>query len=457
MEKVLILGAGMVARPIVRYLLEQKIEVTLGDIEKLKAEELINRHPRGTAIAIHMEDEPQIDKLISEHNVIVSLLPWKYHPVVARLCVKNKKSLVTTSYVKEAMSALDAEAKQAGIILLNECGLDPGIDHMSAKKIIDSVHADGGKILGFYSLCGALPAPESANNPFNYKFSWSPRGVIQAGNNDASYLRNGKIVNIATENLFKDTFQLNFPGIGNLYAYPNRDSLTYIDLYEIPEAQTMLRGTLRYAGWCETLDALKALGMTQEDLQFFEGMTYADMMARQVGHDNIENLRIAVAKYLNIDLYSHPIDAMEWLGLFENTPMSRQESSTFDILSDLMIAKMKMKPEDSDMCVMQHQFLIESKNGHREVIKSSLLDFGSAKEDTAIARTVALPAASAVKLILQGKINLTGVHIPTKKEIYEPLLQTLSGLGIRLKEQMHLPEDSFVAYSHPERDFETLT
>jgi len=265
MKKVLILGAGLVVKPIVRYLLNKGYQVTVATRTKSKAEAMIDGHPEGTALAWTVDDEETLDNLVANHDLTVSLLPYAYHVMVAKKCLKHHKNMVTTSYVSKEMKALHEEAKTEGIIILNELGLDPGIDHMSAMRIIDNVHDKGGKIEEFYSLCGALPAPEACDNPFNYKFSWSPKGVVMASNNDGNYLRYGENIYIPPQDLFKNPMKTNFPDVGKLEIYPNRDSLPYIDLYGIPETKTMFRGTFRHPGWCESLDAIKALKLITND------------------------------------------------------------------------------------------------------------------------------------------------------------------------------------------------
>jgi len=265
MKKVLILGAGMVVKPIVTYLLKNGFSVTVATRTKSKAEDMIDAHPNGNPVEWTVEDEATLDLMVMNHDIAVSLLPYAHHLLVAKYCLKHKKNMVTTSYVKPEMKALDEQAKEAGIIILNELGLDPGIDHMSAMRIIDNIHKNGGKVESFYSLCGALPAPEAANNPFKYKFSWSPKGVVMAGNNDGKFLLNNEISYVPTQDLFKNPKSLNFPDVGILEIYPNRDSLPYIDLYGIPETATMFRGTFRYKGWCETLDAIKALKLISNE------------------------------------------------------------------------------------------------------------------------------------------------------------------------------------------------
>jgi saccharopine dehydrogenase (NADP+, L-glutamate forming) len=445
MKKVLILGAGMVVRPIVRYLLEKGYEVTVATRTKSKADDMIAGYPNGKAIAWTVEQETELDRMIADHDLTVSLLPYVHHVMVAKKCIRLKKNMVTTSYVKPEMRALDAEAKIAGIIILNELGLDPGIDHMSAMRIIDHIHGKNGKVEEFYSFCGALVAPEVEENPFRYKFTWAPKGVVMAGNNDGKYLKHGKEIYVPTENLFKNPLKVNFPKVGLLDVYPNRDSLSYKDLYGIPEAQSIMRGTFRYEGWCEIIDALKILKLLSYDKMSMEGMTYAGFMARQIGERSSENIKTKVASKLNLKTDARPVRAMEWLGLFRDEPMNRKEDSPFEVVSDMMIAKMMIHPEERDMVLLQHTFVASYPDGKKEVIKSRMLDFGTLKTDTSIARTVALPAACGVGMILEGKIKAKGVHIPVIPDIYNPILDQLETMNIKMVEEYGLPMSENIA------------
>jgi len=438
MKKVLLLGAGMVAKPFTDFILDVNIHLTIATRTKQKADELIKNRENGKSVAWTVDDLTKLEELIAEHDVTVSLLPYTYHVTVAKLCIKHRKNMVTTSYVSEEMKSLDNKAKETGILILNEIGVDPGFDHMTAMRIIDKVHEKEGKIKEFYSLCGALAAPEEADNPFRYKFSWSPQGVIMAGNNGAKYLKNNEILEIPTENLFKNPLQIDFPEVGKMEVYPNRDSLSYIDIYHLPDIETMFRGTFRYPNWCTSMDAIKALGMVSYEKQNFEGKTYKDVVAEQI---NVypKNVKEKVAEKLQLDIHDPAIESMEWLGFFNSEKVPFQEGSTFDLTSDLMIKKMMLSKGSRDMVIMLHSFLVEKADGTKEVIKSRLLDFAT-KEDTSIARTVALPAAIAVKMILEGKISDTGVHIPVSKSIYEPVLTELEKLGISMIEEWGLPE-----------------
>jgi saccharopine dehydrogenase-like NADP-dependent oxidoreductase len=444
MKKVLILGAGMVVKPIVTYLLDKGYFVTVATRTRSKAEDMIMGHPNGSAVAWTVDNGETLDEMIASHDLTVSLLPWIHHIMVAQHCIKHKKNMVTTSYVKPEMKALDQEAKDAGIIILNELGLDPGIDHMGAMRIIDHVHNHGGKVEEFYSICGALPAPEAATNPFKYKFSWSPKGVVMAGNNDGNYLRHGKVQYIPTQDLFKNPLSVDFPEVGILEIYPNRDSMPYIEVYGIPETKTMMRGTFRYPGWCESIDAMKALKLISSDNYDFTGKTYAEMVAMIIGESDTANIKQKVAGFLGLPVDAYAIGALEWLGIFSHEPMNRQNDTPYEITSDLMIAKMELGREERDMVAMQHVFLASYPDGKREVIKSSMLDFGTLATDTAVARTVALPAAVGVEMILNNEIEVNGVHIPVIPAIYNPILDALEKMNIRMVEEFGLPESDII-------------
>jgi saccharopine dehydrogenase (NADP+, L-glutamate forming) len=438
MKRVLILGAGLVVKPMVEYLLESGFGILIASPMRERADEMINGHPNGKSVNWSMDDPATLDIMVGEHDLTVSLLPYKFHVDVARICLKHRKPLVTTSYVQPAMQELHNEALAAGVILLNEIGLDPGIDHMSAMRIIDYVHGKGGTIEEFYSICGALPAPEAAGNPMGYKFSWSPKGVVLASRNNALYLKDGKRVYIEPVNLFKDRFEMDFPGVGRLEVYPNRDSISYTDIYGVTSTKTMYRGTFRFPGWCETLDLMKELNMLDDEIIDYTGMSWSDFTAERAETGN-RNLRKTLAKKMGLPADSRALESFEWLGLFSNKQMGYTKTSPFEITSDRMISMMMLGDNDRDMVVLQHVFVARYKDGTAEVIKSGMVDYGTPATNTSIARTVALPAAIAVKMILDKKITLSGVYRPVVSEIYEPVLNELETLGIAMKEEFGLP------------------
>jgi saccharopine dehydrogenase-like NADP-dependent oxidoreductase len=443
MKKVLILGAGMVVKPMVEYLLKNNIGLMIASPMKERADEMINGNPMGKSLDWSMDDSAMLEKLVAGYDITVSLLPYKYHSDVAKVCLRYGKSLVTTSYIQPGMMDLDESARKAGVLFLNEIGLDPGIDHMTAMSIIDHIHNKNGKVEAFYSLCGALPASECADNPFKYKFSWSPKGVILASRNSALYLKNEQKVFIEPVDLFKDRFTYNFQGIGDLEVYPNRDSVSYIDIYRIPETKTMYRGTFRYKGWCEALDAMKILKMLDDNVKDYQGITSAEFLAERT-RNQVTGLKNSVATRLGIPVNSVAIEALDYLGFFSDEVLQYNETTPFEITSDRMIKKMMLNANERDMVVLQHIFLASYPDGKKEVIKSSMLDFGSPATNTSIARTVALPAAIAVKMILEKKIAVTGVHRPVIPQIYIPVLNELKTLGIEMKEEYGLPESEMI-------------
>lgn len=443
MKKVLILGAGLVVKPMVEYLLKNNFELLVASPMKDRADEMIKGNPHGSSLDWSMDDPAMLEKIVAENDIVVSLLPYKYHADVAKVCLRHGKSIVTTSYIQPEMKELDESAKNAGLLFLNEIGLDPGIDHMTAMRIIDHIHGKGGKVEEFYSLCGALPAPESADNPLRYKFSWSPKGVILASRNSAHYLKKGRKIYIEPSDLFKDTFNYSFPGIGNLEVYPNRDSVSYMDIYGIPETNTMYRGTFRYKGWCESLNVMKGLNMLDDSVKDCQGMSYVDFLSETTGLA-VKDLRINLAKKLGISLTSVPIQSLDFLGFFSDEKLQYHETTPFDITSDRMIKRMLLSSTDRDMVILQHIFLASYPDGNKEVIKSSMIDFGSPLTNTSIARTVALPAAIAVKMILEKRIEVKGVCRPVIPEIYNPVLDELKTLGVEMKEEYGLPESEMI-------------
>ena len=436
MNNILVLGAGMISRPLVRYILnEQDFYVKMASRTVSKAEKIIDGHARGEAITLDVNNDSHLEELISKSDVTVSLLPYIYHVKVARLCIKHMKHLVTTSYVSDNMQILDNQAKKARILILNECGLDPGIDHMSAMRIIHNVKKCNGKVISFRSTTGALPSFEANNNPFGYKFSWSPRGVLLASLNPSQWLQDGKIVSYPGEKLFENyTFQ-DVPGVGTFENYPNRNSVPYKEIYGLTDAKTVYRGTFRMAGWCETMRKIVAIGwLNEEPLEDFNGETYGHLTGYLIGKRSYENLIDAISKFLGIEKYSTVMKRLEWLGLFSDEPLPKDRNTPLDYLNVLTLRKMSLGENERDMIVMHHEFLVKY-DTKKEYITSTLVEYGIPNGDSAVARTVGLPAAIAVKLILKKKLDNVGIYIPTLPEIYNPILDELEEMNIKFYEK----------------------
>ncbi len=436
MKKVVVFGAGMVAGEHVAYLLNHGIEVTVASRTLAKAEKLVAGRPAGHAVAMNSDDREAVAELIDRHDLVVSLLPYVYHPSIARLCVQRGKHMVTTSYVKPEMAALDGPAKAAGVVLLNEIGVDPGIDHMSAMRVIHTVQKEGGRITKFISYCGGLPAPEANDNPFGYKFSWSPRGVLLAGKNPAHYLWNGEDIDIPAGTLFDHygTMPVEIEGKTITYeTYPNRDSLQYAKTYGIESTNTMLRGTLRNLGWCSTLSLISDLGLLDENpVPGFAGGTWADLIRRLApgGGDSKAN----IAAKLGVPADSAVVANLEWLGVLSDDPLPAGPATPIDWLCARMLDSMRFLPGERDLLIMRHEFEAEYPD-RRTRITSVMVDFGIPGGATSMARTVGLPAAIGVRMILEGAIRTPGVLIPVTQDLYEPILRELESLGIRLEER----------------------
>ncbi len=435
MNKILVLGAGLVSRPGVHYLLEQKgLQVTVASRTVSKAENLVKGHANGRAVAVDVENEKELAALIAQNDIVISLLPWIHHVKVAGLCLEHGKNMVTTSYVSEGMKKLAPAVAAKGLIFLNEIGVDPGIDHMSAMKIIHQVEAEGGKVLHFHSYCGGLPAPEHNDNPFGYKFSWSPRGVVLASRNSARYLEDGRIVEIPGKDLFAAPKVEEVEGLGRFEVYPNRDSVPYKELYGLKDALTVIRGTYRNIGWCETLKKIVELGLVDETPQAgLKGISFKQMTAGLVGSAG-KDLKKETAKKLGIAASSAVMKRLEWLGLFSDETVP-EAGNYLDVLSAQLQKKLFFKEGEKDLLLLRHRFIVENKDKTRDLITSTLIDFGIPFGDSSMARTVSLPMAIGTRLIAEGRITRQGVFIPVTPDVYLPVLAELETLNIKMAEK----------------------
>lgn len=435
MQNILVLGAGLVARPLLRYLLTRyEYRLAVATLDVPRAQMLMGEHPRGTVVDLDVSDETRTAAMIAEADVVVSLLPAGFNPTIARHCIAHRKHMVSTSYTSKEMAALDETARAADVLLLNEIGLDPGIDHMSAASIVRRIRGVGGTVTEFQSCCGGFPALDANTNPWGYKFAWSPQAAIRAGRQSARYLRNGEIVEVHGDELFAHSWPYEIEGHGVFEIYPNRDSVKYIGQYRLEGVGNMFRGTIRYPGWCATMLAAAQLGLFDSDRRHWpDGTTYADFLTRLVpnGHGS---LPYRVAEHLRISVDAEVISRLEWAGLFSDRPIPETNASPLEVFGNRLMKLMMYQPGERDLVALKHLFTVAYPDGSKEEIRSLLVQTGEPWGDSAMARTVSLPAAIATDIILRNGFTARGVQIPVLREIYEPVLEALEERGIRLSE-----------------------
>lgn len=439
MKKILVLGAGRSSSACISYLITNapanNWQIMVGDFSESTARERTGTAVNTQAIPFNVENTEASRAAIGKADVVISLIPANFHPLVAKLCLDEKKHLLTASYVSEEMKSFDIEAKAKGLLFLNECGLDPGIDHMSAMQVIDKIKLQGGKILSFESFTGGLIAPETdPENPWRYKFTWNPRNVVLAGQGTAKFLQNGKFKYIPYQQLFLRTTPINVPGFGEYEGYANRDSLKYIAAYRLEECKTVLRGTLRNKGYCNAWNVLAQLGCCDDfyAMDEIKSMTHKDYISSFLETDSaIEEM---IIKRFSISPHGEEMKRLRWSGLFSDEKIGLEKGTPAQILEHILNKKWKLNSGDKDFIVMWHRFKYLL-NGKEKEIQAWLTVTGEEETQTAMAKTVGLPLAIACKFLLQGKILDRGVVIPLQKEIYEPILNELKELGIGLKEK----------------------
>ena len=443
MTKVVVFGAGRSSGYVIRYLLEyaqkHNFQITVIDAELKNAQDKINGNPAGIAVAINIENETDRKKYIQEAEVVVSMMPPHLHTVIAQDCLLYGSHLITASYVSPAIREMDSAAKKAGLCFMNEIGLDPGIDHMSAMKIIQDVQEKGGTIHSFKSWCGGLVAPESDDNPWHYKISWNPKNVLSAGNATAKYLYQGAKKFIPYHSIFSTIYPIEIDGKGVFDGYANRDSLGYIDDYNLQDVDTLLRGTLRYKGYCKAWNILVAMGLTDDTFEIEDtaSMSYADFTKSFLPeyYDSNLSCKENFKKIYNLESDPDTLDKMEYLGLFSDDKIPFVKASPAQILMDLMLKKWHLQPADKDLVIMKHEFeytLADQKYFHESILYLE----GINSQDTAMAKTVGLPAAIFTTMLLEKKCSLTGVHIPIQKEIYNFILPKLEQENIIFQENI---------------------
>jgi saccharopine dehydrogenase (NADP+, L-glutamate forming) len=438
MKTILILGAGRSSSSLITYLLDQAAlhqwHVVVGDASLEMARQKIGSHPSGRAVEFDIQ-QPKSAEVIAGADVVVSLLPPPFHPIVAVNCLKYNKHMLTASYISDEMKAFDEEARAKGLIFINECGLDPGIDHMSAMQVIDRIRLRGGELISFESFTGGLIAPETdPENPWRYKFTWNPKNVVMAGQGTAKYLQEGKFKYIPYQQLFKRITDVHVPGLGDFEGYANRDSLKYIDTYKLSGISTMLRGTLRNKGFCTAWNVFVQLGCCDDtyEMEGVDTMTHADFLNAFLDGKG-KTIEEKILDYNHL-VANNEIKFLHWSGFFDQEPVGLSKGTPAQVLEHILNKKWKLNSGDKDQIVMWHRFIYEQK-GKQHEIQASLVATGADSIYTAMAQTVGLPLGIATKLLLQGKIKARGVVIPITSEIYNPVLEELKTMGIELNER----------------------
>ncbi|KAG0240071.1 hypothetical protein BGW41_007236 [Actinomortierella wolfii] len=458
-KRVLLCGSGFVAGPLVDYLLrDPNVDMTIASNSQAEATHLALGKKNTKVVPLDVKDNEKMASLVKESDIVVSFVPAPFHPIIAEHCIEQKKNMVTASYISPAMKALDERAQRAGITIMNEIGLDPGIDHLSAMKMIDEVKAEGGKVTSFVSWCGGLPAPEASNVPLSYKFSWSPRGVLTAGLNDAKFRMHNGFHEINGRELMKKHFPdvPIYPGF-NLEGVANRDSLSYADTYglgPVDKLNTMFRGTLRYKGYADLMYSFNRLGLldaTESPQRFNTWVEFMDNVLfgnSAKSYDNASRVA-AIAEKLNLPASHAQVekvaDALQWLSLMPSTQLAddgkftaTNSTTTLDSFCALLMKKLKYQPLERDMVILHHEFGIELKDGSEQTRTSTLVSYGTFETYTAMAKTVGLPAAMATEMILNGEIPEKGVLAPTQPHVYNTILEKLNQEGVSVLEKIAL-------------------
>jgi len=444
MKKILIIGAGLSTISLIEYLLENAEEhdwqITVGDISEENARRKVNGNPRGTAKVFNIKDDLESWNSIAQHDVVISMLPAALHHLVAEKCIDLRKPMLTASYVTDQIKALDEKAKKAGVPILMELGLDPGIDHMSALKVMNRIKGEGGKLTSFYSFTGGLIAPESDNNPWNYKFTWNPRNVVVAGQGVSQYIQNGRYKFIPYHRLFDRIMTRKILQYGDFEVYANRDSLKYREIYGLDDIPSLFRGTVRKPGFAKAWNVFVRLGLTEDDyiIKDSENMTYRQFINAYMKYEPNVPVEIKLQEYCSSAADPVVFEKLKWLGIFDDRKIGLKNATPAQILQKLLEEKWTMDPDDKDMIIMQHEFKYTTAGNEDKMIVSAMAYIGENQEKTAMAVTVGLPLAITTKLLLTGKINLTGVNLPVHKQIYELVLEELGKFGIIFKEKEYM-------------------
>jgi saccharopine dehydrogenase-like NADP-dependent oxidoreductase len=441
MKSILVLGAGRSSSSLIKYLLDNaracNWTLTVGDASIESARQKLGSSDAGRAVYFDINDQERNKELIRNSDIVISLLPPAFHPLVALRCLEEGKHFLTASYVSDELKAFDGEVKSKGLVFLNECGLDPGIDHLSAMKVIDDIRDNGGNIRSFESFTGGLIAPDTdPDNPWRYKFTWNPRNVVTAGQGTAKYLHDKKSKYIPYQQLFRRVTPVYVPGFGDYEGYANRDSLKYIDTYGLTGIATMLRGTLRNKGFCSAWNVLVQLGCCDDEyeMEAVSGMTHAafvDSFLPPV--PDCDNVEEKLCAHLGLKAAGPEIRMLKWSGFFDEVPVGLSEGTPAGIVETILNKKWALSKGDKDQIVMWHRFRYQIQGVGKET-QAFLVATGSDEMYTAMAKTVGLPLGIATKLIATNRVSARGVLIPVTKEFYNPILMELRSFEITLNE-----------------------
>jgi len=429
MKRVLVLGAGMVAKPFVEEMLSQGFKTTCIDVDKGRAQSMIGDHPLGTALSLDIRDEKILDEQIENHDLVGSLLPPPFHPMVARRCLAKKTNMVTTSYLSEEMKAMADDAEKAGLLFLNETGLDPGIDHMTAMDLRDEIHAAGGKVIGFQSHCGGFPAPSAANNPIRYKFSWNPSGVLGALSRPSSFMADGSIVNVPGEDMLAHSVPILIEGEGLFETTPNGNGPYYAEKYGLHDCSSVRRGTLRYPGWARFWTFAGNMGWLDRDKKVdVTNASPIEVFQMLSGSEHTDFIHEVTKK--NPGMASHVLEILHSLGFFEDRDLTGSYSA-FDVFLEQTQKHWQYIGDEVDKVILYNRFEVISKEGEAQIWTSLLSQEGVPGSHSAMSTLVGLPCAIAGTQMLKGEIPSKGVKIPLAPEIYQPILRGLISKGVR--------------------------
>ena len=442
MRKILVIGAGKSASFLIKYLLDkstsENLHIIIGDVNIQHAKKLIGNHENAQAIVLDVFDKQSREQAVENADIVVSMLPARFHIEVAKDCITFGKHMVTASYISDEMQALDNSAKEKGLVFMNEIGVDPGIDHMSAMQVIDRIREKGGKMILFESFCGGLVAPESDNNLWNYKFTWNPRNVVVAGQGgSAKFLQEGTYKYIPYNRLFRRTEFLEVDGYGRFEVYANRDSLKYQSVYGLDNLKTLYRGTMRRVGFSRAWNMFVQLGITDDSytIDDSENMSYRDFVNAFLPYSHTDSVELKFRYQLKIEQDDLIWDKLLELDIFSSEKRVELVRATpAQILQKILMDSWTLAEDDKDMLVMYHKFGYEL-HGEKHQIDATMVSVGDDQTYTAMAKTVGLPVAIATLAILNGKITTPGVQLSITKEVYEPILKELETFGITFHEK----------------------